>query len=99
MKHNIQFALDPDKLFLDHHERSLNEVLHCLPDSINVCLVCITEDDKPLVGVDNIEDDDEDDNEENQIQKYRSLLQSLDDDKNRKKKKEVEMEVTWEPGE
>lgn len=96
MKHNIQFALDPDKLFLDHHERSLNEVLHCLPDSINVC---ITEDDKPLVGVDNIEDDDEDDNEENQIQKYRSLLQSLDDDKNRKKKKEVEMEVTWEPGE
>lgn len=56
------------------------------------------EDDKPLVGVDNIEDDDEDDNEENQIQKYRSLLQSLDDDKNRKKKKEVEMEVTWEPG-
>lgn len=67
---------------------------------LNQCIhVCITEDDKPLVGVDNIEDDDEDDNEENQIQKYRSLLQSLDDDKNRKKKKEVEMEVTWEPGE
>uniref|UniRef100_K1QAY7 ESF1-like protein n=1 Tax=Magallana gigas TaxID=29159 RepID=K1QAY7_MAGGI len=55
-------------------------------------------DDKPLVGEDNNEDDDEDDNEENQIQKYRSLLQSLDDDKTRKKKKEVEMEVTWEPG-
>lgn len=57
------------------------------------------DEDKPVASVDNNEDnDDDDDNEENQIQKYRSLLQSLDEDKSRKKKKEVEMEVTWEPG-
>ncbi|XP_062585865.1 ESF1 homolog [Saccostrea cucullata] len=48
--------------------------------------------------VDDDDNDNEDDNEERQIQKYRSLLQSLDDDKDQKKKKEVEMEVTWEPG-
>ncbi|XP_061168989.1 ESF1 homolog [Saccostrea echinata] len=54
------------------------------------------DDDHPVVDED--DNDNEDDNEESQIQKYRSLLQSLDNDKDQKKKKEVEMEVTWEPG-
>ncbi|XP_056022359.1 ESF1 homolog isoform X3 [Ostrea edulis] len=56
------------------------------------------EDDRPVVSADDKEDDIEDDSEESQIKKYRSLLQSLDDDKNLKKKKDIKMEVTWEPG-
>ncbi|XP_056022356.1 ESF1 homolog isoform X1 [Ostrea edulis] len=72
--------------------------LHVILLIFNDKYLFMTEDDRPVVSADDKEDDIEDDSEESQIKKYRSLLQSLDDDKNLKKKKDIKMEVTWEPG-
>ena len=38
------------------------------------------------------------DDEEKQIEKYKKLLQDIDKKDVKKKKKDVQMEITWEPG-
>ena len=40
----------------------------------------------------------ESEDEEQQIEKYKQLLQDIDRKEDRKKKKDVQMEITWEPG-
>jgi hypothetical protein len=40
----------------------------------------------------------ESEDEERQINKYKSLVQSIKDSEEKKKKRDIEMEITWEPG-
>ena len=40
----------------------------------------------------------ESEDEEKQIEKYKQLLQDIDKKEDRKKDKDVQMEITWEPG-
>ncbi|XP_063427984.1 ESF1 homolog [Mytilus trossulus] len=44
------------------------------------------------------DEESESDNEEQQINKYKSLVQSIKESEEKKKKRDVEMEITWEPG-
>lgn len=38
------------------------------------------------------------DDEETRIQKYKQLLGGLEDAENKNKRRDIEMEITWEPG-
>ncbi|CAG2186494.1 ESF1 homolog [Mytilus edulis] len=52
----------------------------------------------PLGNLDFGDEESESDNEEQQINKYKSLVQSIKESEEKKKKRDVEMEITWEPG-
>lgn len=55
----------------------------------------------PDFGVGSDDDDnqsEESETEEKQIDKYRKLLQNIQETEEEKERKDVEMEVTWEPG-
>ncbi|XP_052105857.1 ESF1 homolog [Mytilus californianus] len=44
------------------------------------------------------DEESESEDEEQQINKYKSLVQSIKESEEKKKKRDVEMEITWEPG-
>ena len=56
-----------------------------------------------MLGNNDEDDDDDDDNsdegEDSRIDKYKKLLLDIQDTEKNKDNRDVEMEVTWEPGE
>ena len=54
---------------------------------------------EPLADLDLSNDNDSaSEDEEEQINKYKSLVQSIKESEEKKKNRDVEMEITWEPG-